>query len=167
MTGGESNEDFILTRVFDAPRDLVWQAWTDPARMAKWWGPKGFELDIAKFDLRPGGTFHYCMKGPDGFQMWGKFVFREIAAPGRLVYVLSFSDRNGNTTRHPMSPDWPLEMLNTVSFDDVGGKTKLTIVTSAINATESERKTFVAGHKSMHGGFKGTLDKLEELLANG
>ena len=158
--------DFVISRVLDAPRDLVWKAFTDPERMRHWWGPKGFTVIASKMDLRPGGTYHYGMKAPDGSPMWGKFVFREIVAPERMVFISSFSDEAGGTTRHPMAPTWPLEMLSTFSFEEQpGGKTKVTIRWAPYNATEEERKTFDAGRDSMMKGWGGTLEQLEAYLA--
>src|SRR5437667_4225050 len=116
--------DFVISRVFDAPRELVWKAFTEPERMKEWWGPKGFTVIASKMDLRPGGTYHYGMKAPDGSAMWGKFLFRDIVAPERMVLINSFSDEAGGITRHPMAPTWPLQMLSTFTFEDVGGKTK-------------------------------------------
>ena len=161
-----TNPDFVISRVLDAPRDLVWKVFTDPAHMRHWWGPKGFTVAVSKMDLRPGGTYHYCLKSPDGSPMWGKFVFREIAAPERMVFISSFSDEAGGTTRHPMAPTWPLEMLSTFAFEEQpGGKTKLTIRWAPYNATEEERKTFDAGRGSMQQGWSGTLEQLEAYLA--
>jgi uncharacterized protein YndB with AHSA1/START domain len=158
--------DFVLSRVFDAPRDLVWKAFTDPERMKHWWGPKGFTVIASKMDLRPGGTYHYGMKAPDGSAMWGKFKFREIEPPQRLVFINSFSDEAGGTTRHPMAPTWPLEMLSTFTFEELpGGKTKFTIRWAAYNATADEQKTFDAGHDSMRMGWGGTMEQLEAYLA--
>jgi hypothetical protein len=71
-------KDFVMSRHFNAPRDLVWKAFTDIAHIRQWWGPKGFTVLKAAMDLRPGGTYHYAMKSPDGVTMWGKFVYREI-----------------------------------------------------------------------------------------
>ncbi len=117
MTTSETKSaDFVISRVLDAPRDLVWKAFTDPERMRQWWGPKGFSVIASKMDLRPGGTYHYGLKAPDGSPMWGKFVFREIVAPERMVFINSFSDEAGGTTRHPMAPTWPLEMLSTFTL---------------------------------------------------
>jgi uncharacterized protein YndB with AHSA1/START domain len=157
--------DFVISRVFDAPRDLVWKAFTEPERMKEWWGPKGFSVIASKMDLRPGGTYHYGMKAPNGSAMWGKFIFREIVAPERMVLINSFSDESGGITRHPMAPTWPLELLSTFTFEDVGGKTKVTIRWAPHNATDDERKTFDAGHDSMRQGWGGTLDQLADYLA--
>lgn len=160
------NVAFTVTRTFDAPRALVWKAWTEIEHLVQWWGPKGFKMYKAKLDLRSGGLFHYGLEMPDGAIMWGKFVFREVLPPERLVFVVSFSDEQGGTTRHFMSADWPLEVLNTVTFTESNGKTTMALRADPINANDTERQTFLDGHKSMQGGFKGTFDQLEEYLAS-
>jgi uncharacterized protein YndB with AHSA1/START domain len=157
--------EFVITRLFDAPRELVWKAWTEPSRMAAWFGPKGLKPVSATLDLRPGGVYHYGMSTPDGKEMWGKWTFREIAAPERLVFVNAFSDANQGITRHPMSPTWPLETLSTVLFDDMGGKTLLTLKWAPLHASDVERKTFDEGRESMNKGWGGTLERLTEHLA--
>ena len=105
--------EFVITRTFNAPREAVWRAFTDPERMKEWWGPKGFTVIVSKMDLRVGGTYHYGMRAPDGSTMWGRFVYREIVRPERIVLVNSFSDEAGGVTRHPGHMDWPLEMVTT------------------------------------------------------
>jgi uncharacterized protein YndB with AHSA1/START domain len=97
--------------------------------------------------------------------MWGKFVYREIEAPRRLVFVSSFSDEKGGVTRHPMSPDWPLEMLSILTLAEHGGKTLFTLQWSPINPTEQERRVFEGGRDSMRHGWTGTLDQLADYLA--
>jgi uncharacterized protein YndB with AHSA1/START domain len=163
VTAGVS--EFMISRVFDAPRELMWKAFTDPKHMKNWWGPKGFTVQAAKMDFRPGGSYHYCVRSPDGHDMWGKFVYREIAAPERIVFINSFSDEAGGLIRHPMSPTWPLEMLSTFAFSEQQGKTTLTIRWSPYNATEEERKTFEDGRKGMHQGWSGMFEQLENYLA--
>jgi uncharacterized protein YndB with AHSA1/START domain len=161
-----AGSDFVLSRVLDAPRDLVWKCFTDPEHMKHWWGPKGVTVVASKMDLRPGGTYHYGMKVPDGPVMWGKFVYREITPPEKLVFINSFSDEKGGLTRHPMAPTWPMEMLSVFTFEEQpGGKTKFTIRWSPHNATEEEHKTFEAGHASMNQGWSGTMEQLEAYLA--
>jgi uncharacterized protein YndB with AHSA1/START domain len=160
-----TSPDFVASRVYDAPRDLVWKAFTEPERMKEWWGPKGFKVIASKMDLRPGGGYHYGMQAPNDSAMWGKFVFREIVAPERMVLINSFSDEACGITRHPMSPTWPLEMLSTFTFEDVGGKTKVTIRWAPHNATDEERKTFDTSHDSMRQGWGGTMDQLADYLA--
>ncbi|MBI4275605.1 MAG: SRPBCC domain-containing protein, partial [Rhizobiales bacterium] len=81
--------DFVISRVFDAPRKLVWKAWTEAERLAQWWGPKGCTIRVVKLDVRPGGIFHYAMQFKPGHDMWGRFIYREIAAPERLIYISS------------------------------------------------------------------------------
>ena len=163
--GAEPAErEFVITRVFDAPRELVFKAWTETERLKHWWGPQGFTMLSCQCDLRPGGVFHYGMRAPDGTVMWGKWVFREIAKPERLVFVGSFSDEAGGATRHPWAPDWPLETLSTVTFAEHDGRTTLTMRGIPVNATESERKTFAAGHSSMQQGWTGTMNQLADYL---
>jgi uncharacterized protein YndB with AHSA1/START domain len=158
--------DFIISRMLDAPRELVWKCFTDPEHMKQWWGPKGIKVVASKMDLRPGGTYLYGMQVPDGPVMWGKFVYREIEPPAKFVVINSFSDEKGGLTRHPMSPSWPLEMLSVFTFEEQpGGKTRFTIRWSPHNATAEERKIFDAGHDSMRQGWGGTMEQLEAYLA--
>lgn len=151
---------FCITRLFDAPRELVWKAFTEPERLAQWWGPKGFTVETAKVDLRPGGLFHYHLKGPNNAEVWGKFVYREIAAPERFTCVMSFSDPKGGTTRHPWNPGWPLDLLMTVTFIERDGRTTVTLTNEPVNATAAERAAFEEGRDSMRKGFGGTFDQL-------
>ena len=156
---------FVISREFAAPRELVWKAWTERDRLVQWFGPKGFTMSTAKLDFRPGGIFHYAMRSPDGKEMWGKFVYREIIAPEKIVLVNSFSDKDGNITPHPMSPTWPLEMLATPTMAEHEGKTMLTIKWTPLNATEAERKTFDSARAGMSQGWTGTFEQLAEYLA--
>ena len=159
-------QPFVISRVFDAPRDRVWQAWTEVEQMKQWWGPKGFVVTYCKIDARPGGIGHYCMRGPDGSEIWGRFVYREIAKPERLVWINSFSDKDCGVTVHPMNPTWPREMHTTVTFKDLGGKKTEVTVTwlPADGSTEIERQTFEAGRPSMTMGWTGTLDQFTGYL---
>ncbi len=158
-------EPFVISRVFDAPRERVWRAWTEVEHLKKWWGPKGFTVTRCTLDLRPGGMMHYCLRMPDGNDMWGRFIYREIVKPERLVFVNSFSDKDGGITVHPMSPNWPREMLTTVTFQAQGAKTKLTVNWSLFDsASELERKTFDEGRASMTQGWTGTMDQFAGYL---
>jgi len=156
---------FVISRVFDAPRDKVWKAWTEVERLKQWFSPKGFTVIAAKMDLRPGGTYHYGMRTPDGQEMWGKWTFREIKAPERLVLVNSFSDAAGGITRHPMAPTWPREMLSTSTFTEKDGKTTLTLEWLPFNATPEEIATFEAGRAGMTQGWSGTFEQFIAYLA--
>jgi uncharacterized glyoxalase superfamily protein PhnB/uncharacterized protein YndB with AHSA1/START domain len=162
---GQKSE-FVISRVFDAPRELVWSCFTDPKHMKQWWGPKGFKVLESKMDLRVGGFYHYGLKAPDGMPMWGKMVYREIVPRERIVFLNFFSDEAGGVTRHPLSQSWPLQMLSVFTFEDQpGGKTKFTVRWTPHDASEEERKTFDGGHDSMRQGWGGTLDQLAAYLA--
>jgi len=160
------SQPFVIRRVVRAPRDLVWRAWTERDHLAQWFGPKGCTIADCKIDLRPGGTFHYCMRFPGG-DMWGKWVFREVVAPERLVMITSFSDPAGATSRAPFD-GWPLEMMGVVTFEEhagIGKGTVVTVTSSAHQATAAEQKTFDDNHGSMQQGWGGTFDQLEAYLA--
>jgi len=161
---GTPDWPFITSRVFNAPRERVWDAWTQREQMMRGFGPKGFTMSQAQLDFRPGGVFHYCLKSPDGKEMWGKFVYREIVPEERLVFISSFSDENAGETRHPLAPDWPLRMLSTVTFTEKAGKTTITVRWLPFEATQKERDTFEAGRDSMKAGWTGTFDRLETYL---
>lgn len=159
-------EDFFtFTRTLDAPRDLVWQMWTDAQHLAKWWGPKGFEWIEGKLDLRPGGMFHYGMKMPDGKIMWGRFVFHEIVPPERLTFANSFSDAQGGVTRAPFFDNWPLEVFNILTLVEENGKTLMTLRGAPVNANEGERERFRSMKPSMNQGWSGSIEQLEAHLA--
>lgn len=154
----------IVTRHLNYPRELVFDAFT-PEHMHQWMWPNGGTLIKATVDFRTGGTNHFGLHMPDGSSWWGKCIYREVTRPTRLVYVQSFSDEAGNTTRHPMSATWPREMLTTISFEAVGTGTQINIQWSPINATEEEQATFNSAMNGMNQGWKITLDQLEQHLA--
>ena len=165
VTTQTNDKELVLERVLDAPRELVFKAWTEAERLAHWWGPVGFELGISKMDLRPGGTFLYSMKTPEGMEMWGKFTFHEIEAPEKLVFVNSFSDPDGSVTRAPFSATWPLEVYNILTLTEQDGKTRLVLRGYPINATEEELATFEGMRGSMNEGWAGTFGQLDTYLA--
>jgi uncharacterized protein YndB with AHSA1/START domain len=117
-------------------------------------------------DFRPGGTYHYGLRAPDGGTMWGRFVYREIEEPSRIVFINSFSDEKGGVTRHPMSPAWPLELLSTFTLTEEAGGTTLTIRWQPLNPSEEERAAFVSAMDGMTAGWTGTLDQLASYLAS-
>ncbi len=160
-------QDFTFSRSFDAPRERVWRAWTDAQALAQWWGPKGATIRVLKLEFRPGGMFHYAMAFQPGHEMYGRFVYREIVAPERIVFVVSFSDAEGGITRAPfpqLKNLWPLEVLNTVTFTEQDGRTTIALRGSAINATDEERAIFAGNAASMRQGFGGTFDQLTAFL---
>ena len=135
-----ADRELVVTRVFDAPRELVWKALTEPERLVQWWGPKGFTSSVHKLELRPGGTFLYSQRTPDGREMWGKWVYREIVAPERLVFVSSFTDEKGNLTRNPLSRTGRSKCWAPSTFTERSGRTTMAVRMVPINATESERR---------------------------
>ncbi len=131
MEQHEKNEQCItLTRIFDAPRERVWERWTEPGQYMCWWGPKDFTAPYAKFDLRPGGKYLSCMRSPDGKEYWDTGTYEEISEPSRIVYTDSFADEHGNVipaSYDGMDSDQPMEMAVEVTLDDIGGRTRLTL----------------------------------------
>ena len=163
---GTMAKPFIITREFNAPRELVWKAWSEPERMKEWLVPKGVTPRFDKMDFRPGGIYHYCQVTPDGRELWGKAVYREIIAPEKIVWIHSFSDKDGGFTRHPMSPKWPLEMLTEVTFSERAGKTTVILKWLPLDATDEERQTFDGARGDMTQGWTGTFGRLDDYLAN-
>jgi len=159
------SKPFVLEREFDAPRDVVWRAWTDAEQLKRWFGPKGFGMPTCVMDLRPGGSFHYGLRSPEGMELWGKWVFREVIAPEKLVSIQSFADAQGNVATHPMNPSWPREILSIVKFTEREGKTFLRLEWFAYGPTEEQQKAFDAARESMTQGWGGTVDKLDDYLA--
>jgi uncharacterized protein YndB with AHSA1/START domain len=129
-----ADSDFVAARVVVAPREFVWQAYTEREHLMRWWGPKGFTMLDCTIDLRPGGVFHYGMRTSDGRVIGGKWIFREIFKPERLV-VVAFWDAAGGATRHPWAPEWPLAALSTTTLAEHDGKTTITLQWMALNPT--------------------------------
>jgi uncharacterized protein YndB with AHSA1/START domain len=119
-----------VTRVFDAPPELVWDLWTDPNQYMCWWGPKDFTSPYAKFDLHVGGKYLSCMRGPDGKEYWDTGTYEEIIEPRRIVYTDTFADENGNEvppSYYGMRGDKPIEMAVEVTLENFGGKTRMMV----------------------------------------
>jgi uncharacterized protein YndB with AHSA1/START domain len=163
----EQSQIFTISKTYDAPRNLVWSCFTSAEHLRHWWGPKGIEIVNSRLDFRVGGQYHYGMQSPDGGIMWGRFMFREIVAPEKIVFINSFSDEAGGLTRAPFfDGKWPLEVLSTFLFEEVTpGKTKFTVIWTPENANTAEREVFAANLTSARGGWTGTLEKLGDYLA--
>ena len=147
--------EFVMERIFDAPREHVFKVWSDPKHVAQWWGPAGWTLPVCEMDFRPGGVWLYCMRGPEGEESWGRAVYQEIVEPERIVYVDAFADAEGN----PVA-DMP-EILVTVEFIEHEGKTKLLSRAQFASAADLEA-TLAMG---MAEGLRETWDRLEAYLA--
>src|SRR5271170_4852569 len=145
------DREIVITRVFDAPRELVFDMWTDPKHIAQWWGPNGFTTTIHQMDVRPGGVWRLTMHGPDGRDYKNKIVFLEVARPERLVYK-----------HDPEKGIEPMSFQTTVTFADRGDKTALTMrmLFPSAAAREHVIKTYGAEE-----GAKQTLARLREHLA--
>ncbi|MGC1105128.1 MAG: SRPBCC domain-containing protein [Candidatus Acidiferrales bacterium] len=134
MTKSTVNEKerMVITRVFDAPRALVWKAWTDPQYVMQWWGPKGFTAPVCKIDFRVGGKFLCCMKSPDGQEGWNGGEYHEIVPYEKIVYSLYFADSKGNKVepaQHGIEHEAIPDARDVVIFEDFGnGQTKLTMI---------------------------------------
>lgn len=154
-----ADREIVITRTFDAPRELVWKAWTEAGNLMRWWAPKGITTPYCKVDLRPGGKFHFCMRTPEGRDIWGIGVYREIAAPSLLVYTDSFADAQGNPVppaHYGMSASHPAETLVTLTLEEHEGKTRLTL-RHAIPVSVEEREGTEQGWSEM-------LERLAALL---
>lgn len=157
-------DEFVVTSVFDAPRELVYRAWTEEKHLVHWWGPEGFTVQHCVNDLRPGGSMHYGLRGPGDMMMWGLWQYREVTPPDRLVFVSSFSNEHGDVQPPPF-PGWPTEMLTTLTLTEENRRTTVVLRSIPINATDAERATFADGRSSMKRGWRGTLDQLAAHLA--
>lgn len=119
-----------LTRTFDAPRDLVWKAWTDPKYVVQWWGPTDFTIPVYRMDFRVGGKFHYCMKTPDGQEFWGGGEYHEIVPQEKIVFAMYFADADGNKVQPEtigMEHKADADAFDSVLFEDAGGgRTRVT-----------------------------------------
>ncbi len=151
-TVGSSQWDLVMTRVFDAPRELVFRAWTDTRHVAQWWGPKGFTNPVCEMDARAGGALRIHMRAPDGMVYPMKGVFQEVVEPQRLVFVASALDANDNSM---------FDVLTTVTFAEQHEKTKLTLQLRVIKATAMAPQYL----KGMEMGWTQSLDKLGDHLA--
>jgi len=159
--------EFVMSRIFKAPRQRVWDAWTKPDQIARWFGPKGTTTTAVTADIRPGGMLHSYMDIPGGTRIWAKFVYREVTPPSRLVWEHSFSDEQANIAGSPFSDNWPKVLLNTVIFEDAGNDTRVRLISVPLDATPAEQAEFDAALRSMDGGWGGSFDVLDDLLAAG
>jgi len=158
-TNRTMNRTVKITRIFDAPRELVWKAWTNPQHLMRWWGPEHFTSPACTIDLRVGGKYHFCMQAPDGQKFWNTGVYQELVAPERIVFTDSFADEQGNAvpaSHYGMGDDFPFEMTVTVTFEDVGGQTKMTLCHEGLPAGEVSEMTVQ--------GWNGSFDKLADSL---
>lgn len=154
---------YLLDRIFDAPRDMVWRAWTDPDLLQRWYGP-GVETTIHKFDLQPGGLWLNEMKWGDKSDL-SRMAFQEVTPPEKLVWLHSSSDADWNVTANPMMPDWPRVLLTTVTFEDMGARTRVRLTLDPVDATKAEIACFANAMAGMDKGWGGGYKVLDEMFA--
>jgi len=151
-----TDRELIMTRFFNAPRELVFQAYTSCEHLKNWWGPKEWPMGECTIDFRPGGEWFYCLRGPnEKDESWGKAIYKEIVEPERIVYLDYFSDEEGNINQEMPAPEI------TMIFESYQGKTKLT--GSALYPNADALKTVL--DMGMVEGMTSSLDRLEEHLA--
>src|ERR1700724_3857270 len=154
-------ERMVVTRVFDAPRELVWKAWTDPKYVMRWWGPKGFTAPSCKIDFRVGGKFLCCMKSPDGQEGWNGGEYHEIVLHENIVYSLYFADSKRNKVdpaQYGIEHEAIDDARDVVIFEDFGnGQTKLTMIG---NETMDEAK-----NSGQLEGWNEILEKVAAVIA--
>ena len=143
-----AERELILTRVFDAPRGLVFKVWTEPSHLVRWWGPAGFTTPSCQMDVRPGGAFRLCMRSPEGRDHWLRGAYREIAPPERLAYTWAWEDENGEPGH---------ETLVTVILMDEGRRTRLRLHQALFES--------VTARDFHHEGWSGCLERLAGYLA--
>ena len=146
----ESDRELVFTRVYDAPRELVFKMWTDPKHLVHWWGPKGFTTTIHEMDVRPGGVWRFVMHGPDGVDYQNRIVFLEIAKPERLVYK-----------HDPEKGSEPVNFHVTVTFAEEAGMTTLTM--RMLFPSNAAREHVVQKYGAVEGA-KQTLGRLADYL---
>ena len=160
MTANVANQTgrMVVTRVFDAPRELLWKAWTEPQYVMQWWGPKGFTAPHCEIDFRVGGKFLLSMRTPDGWEGWNAGEYFEIVPYEKIVSSMYFSDAKGNRIEPEqlgIEPEAMDDALNVILFEDLGnGQTKLTFI-----GNETMQNAIQSGQ------FEGWAEQLEKLAA--
>lgn len=154
-------ERMVVTRVFDAPRELVWKAWTDPKYVKQWWGPHGFTTPVCEMDFRVGGRSLYCMRTPDGQEFWNGVEYIEIVPPEKIVSLMYFADAKGNkidAAELGIEHEAVDGAYDVTLFEDLGdGRTKLTFI-----GNEPMESAKESGQME---GWKQILDKVAEVVA--
>jgi uncharacterized protein YndB with AHSA1/START domain len=161
MNETKRTPEFTVTRIFDAPRELVWKAWTEPERLKRWWGPRGYTAPVVKIDFHVGGKYLYLMRSREGIDAWSTGVFKEIEPQKRIVVVDSFADKDGNivpASYYGMGEGFPPETQITITFEDLHGKTRLTLRYADVSNLGAEDL------RNMEIGWNESLDKLQETL---
>ena len=155
--------DFVLERIFDAPRKLVWQAWTDPTLISRWYGPN-VETIVHRLDLKSGGRWLTEMKWGDTSH-FQRADYTLIDAPSRLAWLHAICDQKEAIISNPMMPEWPRTLLCILNLYNVDGQTRMRLSCSPHDATEIECTCFDLQRESFHKGWQMGMDKLETMLS--
>ncbi len=156
----QTTNELIIKREFNAPKEVIWKAWTEPEHCKKWWGPRNYTSPVCKIDIRIGGKYLSSMRSDDGVENWSTGVYREIIPSKKLVFTDSFSDDKGNpvpASHYNMQGNWPMELLVTVEFEEQDGKTEMTLTHEGL---PEEMKDMCRD------GWNESFDKLDEQLTN-
>ncbi len=153
---------YVLERHFDAPRHLVWKAWTDPKLLARWYGPN-VETVVHKLDVMPGGLWLNEMK-MGANSSYQRTEFTEVHEPEKLVCLMSNTDADWNIAANPMMPDWPKTLLTTITLKEVGNKTEMRLEWTPHNASPAEIAFFENAMENMGKGWGGGMELLAQLL---
>lgn len=158
-----TTQKFTITRTFDASKEDVFNAFASAEALTEWWGPVEAPIDVIQLDFRAGGKFHYRMNG--AMVYYGVFHYQQIIPHDSIVWINSFANEAGEVIKAPFPGlDFPLEVLNTLTLEQKGSQTVLTLVSEPYNSTESETAAFNAIRDNMQQGFTGTLNQLEAFL---
>lgn len=155
--------EYVLDRVFNAPRHMVWRAWTHPELLSRWYGP-GVETIIHEYDLKPGGVWRNEMKWGEKSDL-SKMLFQEVTPPEKLVWHHCSTDAEWNVVSNPMMPDWPRVLLTTVTFEENGAKTNVRLSQVPLDATEAEIACFADAMSGMDNGWGSGYKILDEMFA--
>lgn len=154
--------EFVIDRKFNAPRELVWRAWTDPDLLQRWYGP-GVETIIHKFELKPDGVWLNEMKMQGGSN-YQKMIFKEVVEPEKLVWHHCSADEDWNIAASPMMPDWPRILLTTVTFTEESGVTNVRLAQVPLDATDAEIACFAKMKDGMSGGWGKGYEIIDQVL---
>lgn len=160
----QKKEVLLLEQAFDAPKEVVFEAFADANALAQWWGPPGVPVTVVKFDFNPKGIFLYKAE-MQGQLLWGRFIYNEIKRPDLLEFVSSFSNEWGGIERAPFHKNFPLEIFNRFEFSERNGKTTIRLSGYPVNATDEEERAFSEMSAGMQQGFAGTFNQLKNYLA--
>ena len=157
-------KDFIITREFAAPRDLVWKCWTEKEHLCKWMSPVGFDMVFTNFNFKVGGDNLFSQRSLDGIEMWAKWEFIEIEINKKLIILISITDKKGKLAPHAMVATWPQRTLSTTTFEEKNGKTIVNLKWTPFQANEESLATFNGSIEGMKQAWGATFTKLDKYI---